>query len=922
MKKILLSLSLAILVVQSPISWFSTQKGTISAAFDAVTPDAITESSPSLAPNDPPAVFFPLVSRPPEQEWAMVAANAERTSWTPQQVSGTLRVDWYRPIEAYIPQNVQIIASNNLLFISTAKGLYALSAVNGAVVWRYDTEMPLGNSPTVSNGIVYVGGYDRKLHALSALNGSHLWEFSGAQAGYDTNPLVIDGKVFIGNRDGYMYAIGAHNTPNQGQLLWRFKTGGPIHYSAAYKDGKLYFAADDNYAYALNAQDGTLVWRSEKMPGDGYHSYWPVIYQNYVIFTTAPAYRQGIEPGTRTISDDNGTPYGTMTKIQTDDLFPTEGEGTPIGPTVPDPGWAEGYPVIDGSRIAQYLENNPNPHSNKHKPWRRNMIVLNLSTGNEYTYDWDRDGYPEYIPVAFWGTNTGNQYPPIVGSNNTLYFNNVYMKTSAGGGRVMGWRPDGPYMSVVGGQGAIAEPQAISAGGGLIYRSICCDRVGDWFSMNTSMRGGSAWSYNLAGLAPGYDETWTILPGWPRLNGFYVGNTNSVNGIYHNHGVQNPIIPYKGRLYIHRSNTIIAFGSVSGPGKLPLLRINAAQGDSTQLSELELRARLEEEIQKMLTAGHLRPGYYGVNHFSLYFELADYYNNPGDTIYTLAKAYPYLSLTLQGQVRTYLKMEFNSYFDSEMYADIGWASGAAREWMPLPPEIQANLAEFPARSQGYGFSWNYPPHNFYAMWKYAEIFPEDASLVYDLAKTKLQVPVPQPPSSTWFSERPFEYNAYIAGYIGFLNLQTLAGKTVTDGQLRTQVTNELNRLLSLRARTFNKDTPFGEYFFYKKQLDIARNFMMLVPELGDYLNDNALTLVQTAMSEYEAVAPYWFVSRFDSSLGEGTLSHLYNVNAMFLAKAYILKESRAELTKHLDAPGFERGDLFYIQNIIAALEAP
>jgi hypothetical protein len=184
------------------------------------------------------------------------------------------------------------------------------------------------------------------------------------------------------------------------------------------------------------------------------------------------------------------------------------------------------------------------------------------------------------------------------------------------------------------------------------------------------------------------------------------------------------------------------------------------------------------------------------------------------------------------------------------------------------------------------------------------------------------VPVPQPPASTWFSERPIEYNAYIAGYIGFLNLQTLAGRTGTDSQLRVQVTNELIRLLSLRARTFNKDTPYGEYFFYKKQLDIARNFMMLVPELGDYLNENALNLVQTAMNEYEAVAPYWFVSRFDSSLGEGTMSNLYNYNALFLAKAYILKESQAELTKYLDAPAFEKGDLLYIQNIIAALEAP
>jgi hypothetical protein len=95
-----------------------------------------------------------------------------------------------------------------------------------------------------------------------------------------------------------------------------------------------------------------------------------------------------------------------MTNIQADDLFPTEGEGTPVGPTVPDPGWGEGYPVIDASRIAQYLENDPTAHPDKHKPWRRNMVVLYLSTGNEYTYDWDRDGYPEYIPAAFWGTHS------------------------------------------------------------------------------------------------------------------------------------------------------------------------------------------------------------------------------------------------------------------------------------------------------------------------------------------------------------------------------------------------------------------------------------------------------------------------------------------------------------------------------------
>ncbi len=149
-------------------------------------------------------------------DWSMVAGNAQRTSWSPEEVTGNLRLEWYKPVEAYIPQNSQIIASNGLLYIATSKGLYALNASTGALVWRYDTELPLGNSPTVADGVIYFGGYDRKIHALSATNGTHLWSFNGAKAGYDTNPLVIDGRIFAGNRDGYMYAIGAHGTPKPG----------------------------------------------------------------------------------------------------------------------------------------------------------------------------------------------------------------------------------------------------------------------------------------------------------------------------------------------------------------------------------------------------------------------------------------------------------------------------------------------------------------------------------------------------------------------------------------------------------------------------------------------------------------------------------------------------------------------------------
>jgi len=80
--------------------------------------------------------------------------------------------------------------------------------------------------------------------------------------------------------------------------------------------------------------------------------------------------------------------------------------------------------------------------------------------------------------------------------------------------------------------------------------------------------------------------------------------------------------------------------------------------------------------------------------------------------------------------------------------------------------------------------------------------------------------------------------------------------------------------------------------------------------------------MQEAINEYNLVGPYWFVSRYEASIAESASQNLYDYPAMFQAKAYILKEPKSELTKYLDAPAFERGDLFYIQNLIAAIEAP
>ena len=51
------------------------------------------------------------------------------------------------------------------------------------------------------------------------------------------------------------------------------------------------------------------------------------------------------------------------------------------------------------------------------------------------------------------------------------------------------------------------------------------------------------------------------------------------------------------------------------------------------------------------------------------------------------------------------------------------------------------------------------------------------------------------------------------------------------------------------------------------------------------------------------------------------MANLQSYSGMFMAKAYVIKEQTSELQKYLDAPAFAKGDLYYINNLIAVLDA-
>jgi PQQ-like domain len=843
---------------------------------------------------------------------------------------------WYKPFDAYIPHRVQIIGANGLLYVSTSRGLYAVDASTGDLHWTYPTELPLGHSPTIYQGIAYVGGLDHKLHAIDAnpdvdqlplqpdssgqnvrINNRVRWTFE-AEAGFETNPLVIGTTVYVGNRDGFMYAVNSSN----GSLLWKFQTGGPILFSAAASrdNTKIYFASNDSYAYALNAQTGAQIWKSAKLPGAGFGSWWPVIYMNpqtqseAVLLSGSHNYRDNVPPGLdgrwRNLEHldreiwQGSNDYGDLGGVA----------GTLIGVRASDGS-------IDASTRSPSAEMSVSSYY-QNKPWRRSYFALDAATGQEQAY----------APFIWLGSQSGNRFPSVVGADNRVYQSaGLYYRDYINGAGILGWVPGSQVVNTPESYTFVVdEPVYYAGGGNIVYWSLHTDLGAGAFDIsvaNTSygtINARREWVYwdqgpsandNLLRLFPDYD-----LAARPWHFG-------GADGSYGRNGDGNPPIPYNGMVYLHKGNSLLAFGMTSRTTgvKKPSARVVPTTPLVPQVDVDALKAKLNSEVQKMISAGHLRPGYFSSGHIDSDARkmcgdsLLDYFHNPADTLWVLSTAIPYLTPGVAQSTRAYLQSEYAAYNPTTI-THVGWSSGASRDWFDLPPEVDADRTDYPPTEwnsyefEGWGQKYggtNIPPYAFYAMWKYAQAVGLTSAQVHTMLNATRSRLDTSPPAANILALYPFVHNAYIAGYQGYLALQAMGGETQSANIQAT-----LNTLLQSRAASFSTSSDLDDC----EAFSTSRNWMWMTPELAQYLHDNALSKVQAAVAKYQQITPYWFVAGFPDTAGESIHQPMYDV-LLLRAKALALKEPAGELVKYLDVPAFARGDLFYIQNLVTVIAA-
>jgi len=113
---------------------------------------------------------------------------------------------------------------------------------------------------------VFVGSSDRGLYAVRAEDGSVIWRFE--TLGFVQCAPLYDADedvVYFGSNDGALYKVRARD----GHLLWRFMTNAEVSRRPVLARGLLFVANANDTVLALDPASGDLRWHQHRTPAMG-----------------------------------------------------------------------------------------------------------------------------------------------------------------------------------------------------------------------------------------------------------------------------------------------------------------------------------------------------------------------------------------------------------------------------------------------------------------------------------------------------------------------------------------------------------------------------------------------------------------------------------------------------------------------------
>ncbi|NWF64311.1 MAG: serine/threonine-protein kinase [Chloroflexi bacterium] len=168
----------------------------------------------------------------------------------------------YNPGERFPNAAAMKEALMNVARKTGALSAMAISTLPAAVgssikpLWSFKCEDEIRGTPTLSQGVLYIGCYDNNLYALNAADGKFQWKYP-TEGGIVSRPLVYENNVFFCSEDQRLHVVGART----GKLLWTYYTEGKIYSSPRISDGHIFIGSDDQDLHAVNVNSGRVVWK-------------------------------------------------------------------------------------------------------------------------------------------------------------------------------------------------------------------------------------------------------------------------------------------------------------------------------------------------------------------------------------------------------------------------------------------------------------------------------------------------------------------------------------------------------------------------------------------------------------------------------------------------------------------------------------
>ena len=148
----------------------------------------------------------------------------------------------------------------------------AIDTGKGEIKWAFAAGAPVFSDVAATADAVYFTCDNGGLYKLGRGDGKQVWRYDLGDAGVSrvlphptvfdwdwqaSTPLVVDGVVYVGSGEGSFHAVDAAT----GERKWRFATNGKIRNAAAIDGDQVVVGSSDHHVYALDRRSGAEHWR-------------------------------------------------------------------------------------------------------------------------------------------------------------------------------------------------------------------------------------------------------------------------------------------------------------------------------------------------------------------------------------------------------------------------------------------------------------------------------------------------------------------------------------------------------------------------------------------------------------------------------------------------------------------------------------